>query len=92
MLVKVADESPEVVDQKAGMRLARWAEVGIHPEMNLELTELEPASTTPGDVTWFGYFRDAKRTFVELSRKRFTARRHRKLHMVDSAYLHGDRP
>ena len=78
-----ADERCQIRDEQRGVGLLRRAKVLLDPEMELQLASLKPATTSCREMRGLRNFRNSQETGVELGRSRFSAGRHRQLHVLD---------
>src|SRR5699024_8911756 len=76
----------DVVDREGRMRLARWREVGLDTDVQLEVVVGEPHSAASGQDRRLGDLTQTERIAVETPRCVLTARRARDLDVVQ---LHG---
>jgi hypothetical protein len=65
------------------VRLARWAEVVLHPQVNLQGVLDKPAPSTFRQIWRLWNLRYAKDAFIKGARLRFPPGRHRQLHMFN---------
>jgi len=69
---------------QARVRPLRRAKIGFHSQMELHASAPKPASASFDQLLWLREFGHAEQRAVESPSPNFLARRHRKLHVIDS--------
>ena len=81
-------KSWQIFYEQCRMRFTSRPEIRLDAEMYFEITSLEPAAPTFGEVCRFWHLFDTERVPIKRSRTFLAARRHGQLHMFDSPDSH----
>ncbi len=76
----------EIDHGKSRMRLPGRAEFILDPEMEPDVSALQPKTAPPGEGRGLRSFRHAQKTDIELSAQVFRSSRNGKLHVIDAKH------
>ena len=78
----------QVVHAHGGMRFARWPEICLNAEMELDVGIAKPHAAADSQCGWLRDFLETQHVAVELARGIFAAGRHRELNVIECKKCH----